>query len=299
MSVTITNSELEFLAPIFVEALAETLEPLAAFSLKVETEAKELNDVSKVPVYSPMDPAVTFVEGSQNYETEQASGVAFKNVELTEHKKHTISLTDLKRRGISKEELMKGQAQAFGKTVLLDVYATILAATYTNSIVVGLATAYDSDLFADFWTQMDLLNWPDEGRIAIAKTTYMGNLLKDNDLKNADAAGDTGLLRKATFSDLYDIRPIKSQVIPDNAENMVGLLGNGRGVGVGMAPVIVDDGDGAEGIVSSFLVSAPGGLTIGFRTHYDPANGKRWQSVELLYGIDELQPESIIRLTSV
>jgi len=297
-SITVTNGDIEALAPVFVDALVETLEPLNAFALGIESDAKEEGDTAKVVVYSKFSDGVTFDVDTQNYEDEQAEGVEFKPVVLDTHKKHTISLQDKQRRGYSKEKLMQLQGQAMGRTILKDVYAKILAATFTDSINIGLPSAFDSDLFADFWLSMDQALWAPENRTAILLNTYMGNLLKDNDLKNADAAGDTGLLRQAKFSPLYDIQPISSQILPTNGENLVGILANGNGIGIGMAPVVVDDGDGAEGVVNSFMVQAPGGVTVGFRTHYAPASGKRFMTTELLYGIAELQPASLIRLTS-
>lgn len=295
--VTQTNSEVEEIAQTFVEALSEHLEPLNAFAIQTEMTGKEENDVSKVTVYNNMGDAVTFNESSQNYEDEQGEAVTFVDVTLNTHRKHTFSLQDKKRKRVDIDKLVSLQAQAVARTVIKDIYATILVANFTNSLVVGAATAMDSDKFSDFWSEAETLLWAEEPRYSVQKSTYMANLLKDNDLKNADASGDTGLLRKAKFSEVNGFQPISSQLMPTNGENLVGIITNGSPIAVGFAPVPVDDG-GADNGVSSFMVSAPGGLTISMRSHYDPATGKRFWTAEFWFGQSVVQDDGLVRLTS-
>ena len=295
MGLSLVNSDIQVIANEFLPAYQDGLESMSLFSFEATADNLVLGDTVKVGVYAVTDDAGDFNAVTNNYEDEDDNSLTYENVVITSHKKKTIGLTDFDLKRSSPEEFLRENAKSLAKTVMQDIYTVITAANFPTVAFTGAATTYDSDDIADFWVDAETANWGDT-RHNVMNVPYIGNLLKDPDLKNVEKSGTDATLRRGEVGIINGFDVHRTKVLPGNGENLVGYITDGTAIAIAMAlPEPPSDQDVQDFAVASDPES---GLSILVRRHYAPAPGKSFINVEAVYGFKKIRSEGLQRCIS-
>ncbi len=175
------------------------------------------------------------------------------------------------------------------------IWNGITNANFGTAAFVGAASTFDSDDVADIKDACDDADWPDEDRWLVLSNAYMTNLIKDGDIKSADAFGSPEVVRQGLVPSLYGFNVITSNIVPANGENLVGFAARGDAIAAAFRYLTPQEGNTynrAERLVGD------GGITLGLRDWYDNDSGVRKRVIETVWGSVTGIATGIKRMTS-
>ena len=179
-------------------------------------------------------------------------------------------------------------------TILQDILSPVTAANFGAAAFTGAASTFDADDVADISTAADLADW-DEDRYLVLSPAYYGALLKDAGIQSADAFGGIEAIRNGDIPTLLGFKIIMSNLIPANAENLVGFASSGTGLATAFRYLQPQEGNTYN---RAERLSDPSGMTLGLRDWYSNDTGVRNRVVECVYGKAVGISTGILRMVS-
>ena len=293
--VSLTNSDIQIIADEITSAGIPNILPIRSFAKNLNAPGTVQNDVVKVGVYAAHPDATAWNASSNNYETGDSVSVTFVDVTLSSRKKTTISIPDQDVGRVNIAEMAKNALNGLTKQFMEDTMALILTAAYGSPAFTGVASTFDSDDVSDLWSAAETANYG-ENRSLVIGTSYITNLLKDNDLKNYLNSNTDTVLKQAMLPNINGFDIIHSKIIPGNAENLVGFITDTNGIAVATSAVAPAYSTNEVSYIP--IIDPESGLEIGTRFQYDKAAGAWKWTFELVYGASVADATKLDRLIS-
>jgi hypothetical protein len=180
-------------------------------------------------------------------------------------------------------------------TILADILSPVTAANFGGAAFTGAASTFDADDVADIKSSADSANWDDESRYLVLSPAYYNALLKDAGIQSADSFGGLEAIRQGKIPTLFGFRLIMSNLIPANAENLVGFASSGSGLATAFRYLQPQEGNTYN---RAERLSDPSGMTLGLRDWYSNDTGVRNRVVEAVYGKQVGLATGILRMVS-
>lgn len=180
-------------------------------------------------------------------------------------------------------------------TILADILSPVTAANFGAAAFTGAASTFDADDVADIKSAADAANWDDVSRYLVLSPTYYNALLKDAGIQSSDAYGGLEAIRQGKIPTLFGFRLIMSNLIPANAENLVGFASSGQGLATAFRYLQPQEGNTYN---RAERLSDPSGMTLGLRDWYSNDTGVRNRVVEAVYGKQVGLSTGILRMVS-
>lgn len=286
----------ELVSSAVLNAFVSEIQPILGFSTNISAAIGTRGDTVHVP-YVPAASAAGNFSAATGYERENTT-LDKRTVELNKHKYVSWRVTDLEQTKSSAVSLeMFGMQKGFqlAKAVFQDILSVVTLANFGTAAHVGAAANFDSSDVADIAAACDLAEMPSVPRNLILSSNYFWALAKDSGIKDSSAFGGPEAIREGRIPNLFGFNLFKSNLVPANSENLVGMAAYPSAVAVAMrylAPV----GGGGDGIYRA--VVDPSGITLGYREFYDNDLGERVAIMEALYGYSKAEGSAIKRITS-
>lgn len=263
-----------------LQGFVDAVLPLMAFSVDVSPEpGKKFKSVSVGLIGGR-----TAGDYAGDYTTDAGKTVTEVEVSLSVHKYDTVTLTDLEANEteIKLYDLGYQSGKAVGVAMVEDFLEIVTNANFGAAVHTGLASAFDSDDVVDIRTALNGANVPKAGRKMVLDSDYIGALLKDDSIKGNDKLGSAEAIREGMYGRLSGMAMYESDIIPANAENLVGFAGNGSGIAVAMRYLAPQDGNTYSS--AEALIDPETGLVLGMREFYDNTSGTKYLTFEALGG---------------
>lgn len=180
-------------------------------------------------------------------------------------------------------------------TILADILSPVTAANFGGAAFTGAASTFDADDVADIKSAADAANWDDMGRYLVLSPTYYNALLKDAGIQASDAYGGIEAIRQGKIPTLFGFGLIMSNLIPANAENLVGFASSGSGLATAFRYLQPQEGNTYN---RAERLTDPSGMTLGLRDWYSNDTGVRNRVVEAVYGKAVGISTGILRMVS-
>lgn len=292
MANAITDMNSTILANAIFESFLDKITPLTRFARNFSAAAAKRGDKVRVNLVSSADAAATFA-GSYNIQDADADGT---DITLGAPIYTSWGLTDLELANnpeLSLEMFAAQKANKLAKAVLQSVWANITVANFANEIEVTAAN-FDSDEVADLREDANVLNWPEEMRSLILGPADMTGLLKDGDIKASDAFGGSEAIRQGKVPVLYGFGVLESNLIPANAENLRSFAAYPDALAVAMRYHAPQSGHNYNEAMA--MTDPESGITLGFRSWYDPKTGTMNNVMDAIVGSAVGNGSSLIRI---
>lgn len=180
-------------------------------------------------------------------------------------------------------------------TILADILSPVTAANFGAAAFTGAASTFDADDVADIKNAADVANWGELDRYLVISPAYYNALLKDGAIQSADAFGSIEGIRQGKIPTLMGFKLIMSNLIPANAENLVGFASSGMGLASAFRYLQPQEGNTYN---RAERLSDPSGMTLGLRDWYDNSTGTRNRVIESVYGYQVGLGTGILRMVS-
>jgi len=301
MASSFANMDIKINADTALDTIKDQLIPYSAMAFEVKTaEGVVSGDTVQVPFITKGADATAYHKINNNYETDNGEAHSFKPITINKHYLKTAELTPAQWLRLSDDslqkiwtELARGNASAMSK----DMMALILAATYGAPCFTGVASTFDADDLVDCRRALVDATGQETGLIAVLGGTYYDGILKDAQVNGVGAFGTDGPARNALLPNTRGFDSIiSSNIIPGNAENLVGFVTTGQGI-VGAqvveTPALPDD------VMFTTSTDPYTGFTLGFRAHQSRVTGNYFMSAECWGGFAAGNTASLKRLISV
>lgn len=293
MANAITTMTDTIIANKIYEAFKVQIAPLTRFARNFSPDiVGKRGDKVKVAFVSTQDAAQDFT-GTYNIQDADAEG---QDVELTGHKFVSWGLTDLEIANnpqLSIDVFAAQKANKLAQAVLADIWSVITVANFSNEIEVTSAN-FDADELADLREDATVLNWPNDNlRTAILAPADYTYLLKDADIKAADAFGSSAPIQNGVIPTLYGFGLMESNLIPANGENLRSFVAYPDAILLAMRYLAPQSGHNYD---MAMPITDESGITLGFRSWYDPDTGTKKNVLECNYGKRKGNGSSLIRI---
>ena len=291
-----TSLNNELVSSAVLNAFVSEIQPILGFSTNFSAALGSRGDTVHVPYVPAASAAGNFTPGT-GY-TRQDSTISKRTVELNKHKFVSWRVTDLEQTNSSSISLdLFGQQKGFqlAKAVFQDILSVVTAANFGAAAHTGAAANFDSNDVADIALACDLAEMPSVPRSLVLGSSYYWALAKDSGIKSSDAFGGSEAIREGRIPNVFGFNAYKSNLIPANAQNLVGMAAYPSAVAVAMrylSPV----GSGGDGVYRA--VVDPSGVTLGYREYYDNDLGERVAIMEALYGYSLAEAAALKRIVS-
>jgi len=295
MANSMTNLGNTILAQQYVlNAFRAAIAPFNAFCRNFSAEAVQRGDKIKVLSVPAQDAAADFA-GTYTVQDADAEG---KDITINKHKFVSWGLTDTEIATmplVQIETFFTQKGYQLAKAVLQDVLSAVTASNFGTAAFTGAASGFDSDDVIDIAGACDTALMPDAMRSLILSGAYATALLKDSSVKGADSFNSDDPIKRGIVGNLVGFDVMKSQLIPGNSENLVGMAVYPDAMLVAMRYLEPQD----EGqLLSSEPVTEEGGITLGYRRWYNPSTGQNISVMECNYGYAVGNGSSLKRLVS-
>lgn len=285
-----------------LEAFSASLAPVNSFSTSFNDDAQSVGSQVIVPFISEFAATGTsqvgdFSEGSSTYDDTGTTGITESTVALSSHKRVTWELNDIQAANYSTaslERFGKQKGADLAKAVFQDILSAVTSSNFADSVAEASST-FDAEDIIEIRKEM-VNNGGDISQCAlILAPDYYAGLLADDRFK-ADAYGSDDAIKGGNVPSVVGIPSVfESNAIPDNSENLVGLLVHPSAIAVAMrylAPLDPSAYGRADRLTDE------NGLVMGYREFYSPEKGKQFATLESLYGYATVNGDAIIRITS-
>lgn len=267
-----------------IEGFSDLLAPISAFSYAVKPTGAALGDTVKVGFVSNASGSSTF--DYENGYSGNANGVLGKDVVLNNLLYQPIRLTDAELMQMS-EESLKALGRKAGARLAADVisasFASVVsAANYpASSSVPYTATSYTSSAaLADLDKQANNLKWVDGERFLIAGTTLWNSLMQNTSVINAANYGDASAIRDGKLPAVMGFVPYKVTINLPNSDTGFAVTPNA----ILFGNAYHQPGEQSKGVVDAVQATDERGLTIGYRSWYNPSKATTEKVIECLFG---------------
>lgn len=272
----------EIVARNILRGFTATIAPLAALSTSFSADAARPGEVIKIIRDATAIDAVQSKSIGGAYAIQDADA---DKVDITLGLPQYVSwsLDDVevaRASGITMDLFGARKGHALAKAVMQDILGIVTLANYGAAAFTGAASTFDEDDVADIAKVCDDADIPDEGRVLMLSNGYIAALRKVGAIKDTSGYGYNAI-QSGNVPMLHGFQIIKSNIIPANAQNLVGFACD------------------PSAIVSAFRYNAPqeghkynraepvvgeGGMTLGLRDWYDENSGTRRTVMEAIYG---------------
>jgi hypothetical protein len=272
----------EIVARNVLRGFTATIAPLAALSTSFSADASQPGEKIKIIRDATAIEAVQSKALGAAYTIQNADA---DKVDITLGLPQYVSwsLDDVevaRASGISMDLFGVRKGHALAKAVMQDILGVVTLANYGAAGLISAASAFDEDDVADLAKICDDADIPDDNRVLMLSNGYIAALRKSGAIKDTSGYGYNAI-QSGDVPMLHGFRIIKSNIIPANAQNLVGFACD------------------PSAIVSAFRYNAPqeghkynraepivgeGGMTLGLRDWYDENSGTRRTVMEAIYG---------------
>jgi hypothetical protein len=176
----------------------------------------------------------------------------------------------------------KSKGAKLAQKVLADILGTITNANFGAAALTSTAGNFDADDTVDLKVVCDQANMPMELRALVLGPTYVGALLKDNSIQNASAFGSAAPVRDGSIGRISGFDLFGSNLVPANAENLVGFAAHPSALAIAMRYLKPQEGNTYSAAYP--VTDSKTGITIGVREGYDNLTGRKYRIWEAAYG---------------
>jgi hypothetical protein len=303
MAVTLANADINVLA---AEACVQenlVVDDLSVHSLNLNAltaggSPSVFGDTVKVPIYAASGAATVWNSSTNNYETADSSqSVTYKNVAINTRKKRTIVIDEIDELRTDMAPILRLELENVARTMVDDVNGLILAANFAQAEIVGVDTAFDSDVVIDLRKDnAQIRKYPTSMRKLCLNVDYSVALQRDPVIKNHNTLAPVGLPNNQLLTSFakFDGGLFEQEQVP-TGENLVGFATNGCGIAIA-TPMQWQNNDPStyEQSVISY-----NGFNFLLRRHKDKATGNTIFNIEAQYGFGVADELGIVRLTSI
>lgn len=281
-------------------AFKEALTPLALFSTVFRDVVLKGTDKMQIPYY-PLE-TVASKDFNGSYEFTVGSDTQAKEVTIDKRKYQPLSWTSAERRRQPKldpETLGRVKAQKLAEDVLADIWSVITIANFGANAFTGAAADFDVDDVIDLETVVETANWPKTGRGLLLKPSYMGGLKKDMNANGGMATfarDSNGAL--INFPGLHSFSFATSNLIPANAESLVGMAVYNSAILVGFSPIEPDPAVMAR--LNDYQIYSDDdlGISLEYREWGDADTDTAKRTIEVNYGYARGEAAALKRIAS-
>lgn len=199
-------------------------------------------------------------------------------------------------------EFAEGNAYAIAKEFVDAVYALILAATYTNTVIVAALADFSRNTVIDMGVALNLLGVPQGpmNRTLLLYSTYFGSLAKDAAIVALAAFQKSEVITDGNLPNVHGFTVVDAPNLPGNSENLVGAGFSHSAFAVaGRLPIDYTQAlPGASFGNISVVTNPDGGMSVMQTEYVDHILGTANQRLAWMYGKAAGQAASLQRLTS-
>lgn len=295
-----SDLQLDLVLDAAMEAFKEILAPLALFSTAFYDLPLQGTDKVLVPYY-PLETA-TSKDFNGTYVFDQGTNTQAKEVTINKRKYQPLSFTSAEARRqprFDPEVLGRLKGAKLAEDVLVDILSVVTAANYGAAVFTGAAADFDVDDVIDIETAVNEAKWPVTGRGLVVENSYLGGLKKDMNAQGGLATfGRDSNGAAQTFPTLSSFSFAGSNIIPANAENLVGMAVYRSAILVGFSPI-----EPAPAVMEKLnryeVVTDPDtGITLEFREWGDADTDTEKRTIEVNYGSAKGETAALKRLVS-
>ncbi len=220
-------------------AFQEILMPLALFSTAFYDVPLKGTDIVRVPYY-PIETAAS-IDYNGSYTFPNGTDTQSKPVTINKRKYQPLSFTSSELRRQPKfdpEILGRLKGVKLAEDILQDVMSIITLANFSAAVFTGGASDLTVDDVIDLGATASGLKWPANGRGIVVGPTYTAGVQKDLVAnKGISTFGKDPAGNVMAFPGLAGFSWSTTNIIPDNAENLVGFMTFRSAVLVAFSPI--------------------------------------------------------------
>lgn len=295
-----SDLQLDVVLDSAMEAFKQLLTPLALFSIAFSDVALKGTDKMQVPYY-PLETA-TSKDFTGTYEFDAGTDTQAKEITIDKRKYQPLSFTSAELRRQPKfdpEVLGRLKGQKLAEDVLTDIWSLITAANFGAAAFTGVASTFDVDDVIDLEVLVETAKWPANGRGLITKPSYVGELKKDINANGGMATFNrdvNGSMR--AFPSIASFSLGLSNVIPANAENLVGFLVYRSAILIGFSPI--EPAPEVMKQLNDYRVVSDDdiGISLEYREWGDPDTDTAKRTIEVNYGKAVGEAAALLRMVS-
>jgi len=298
MATTLSNLSIAGIEMAIQQALKTALIPLNAFSLGINTAGMRLNDIKRVPVLG--DPSAQVkTPGTAVTEDGTVTGV---DVTLDTAREAAFSLIEgqvtASEAQAYAEGLASGAVYSIAKAVMDSAFALFTAANFSTKHVCPVSNFSSEDLGSLFQAAEKLKLG--RNRSLILNAAYTSQLIGSSTLGLILATLGDAALKTAALPPLMGMSSYVYSGLPDNSENLGGIVTDKTAIAVALAPPeqLVNAGE-ANCIFNNRVSEPDSGVTVNYKMVGDADGGKIKGIVTLFYGVDVVRDAAVRLVTSV
>jgi hypothetical protein len=282
MANTLTNVRDIKVAQNALQPFMSGLTPLRAFSTNFSPEPADKLDTVRVPVLGAPSQSSDF---AGNYTLNADSTITVVPVVLNRHKYKTVHVTAREAAETALpilDNLVMSAVKQLAEDVLKDVFSEITAANFGTPAIPAIAsTAFNYKAVLGVREACAVANMPTGNRSLVLDSAYFSNLLGDDIVAKsfvtpiASTGVVDGVIRRLAGFDVFE-----TNVIPNNAEKLVGFSAHPSAIAVAMRylePIAEYEEAGA-------ITDPTTGLTFGYMRYTHTDSNRIFVTVECLYG---------------
>lgn len=292
---TVQNLTLYFLQGA-IEAFANKLAPINAFSYNINQEGAGLNDIVRVPFVDAQSSASLAFNYATGYAT-AGDNVIGKNI--------TLDYLYYKRWDVTDQEILRMSPEVLrrlggnvGSRLAADAVANILGQVTTANYI--SQSTYSSSLFnsqaafADLQQICNTLKWPDQRALLVNPSLY-GTIVSNSTLVNY-AYGNPSVVQEGKLPKYFGFEPYVVTNLPANGELLQGFACNPDAILLGMA--YHRPQDEIPYTAKQMLKDEQTGLVLGFRQWGDWSKASVVRVLDVLMGKAVGNASAIVRIKS-
>lgn len=294
MANALTSLTHTLLAEKALQAFTAAVAPITSFANDFSSDVVEKGDKVKVLTVSAADAAKDF-EGTYTVQDADAEG---KDVTIDKRKYTSWGLTTENLRNmpqLSLDRFAEQKGFQLAKAVLQDVLSLVTNANFGAAAFTGAATSFDADDVADIENVCDVADWPESMRSLLLSPAYHNAVVKDNQVQGTIGLSASEVLRNSRINQLHNFDVIKSNLIPGNSENLVGLAAHPDAIACAMRALQPED---TSNLISFEIITNEAGMVLVFKEWYDPDTDTTKRVLEANYGYLLTNAAAIERIVS-
>lgn len=292
------NISEEILFDGVLQGFMAAIAPIAVFSLNASPESGLRGSTVKVHRFnSAVDDALTKAP-RDNYDMQDTDSDEIE-ITLGDPKYVSMDLSDNERMSDSRlniERFAQRKGHRLATHVLQDILSVVTAANFGAAGFTGAASTFDEDEIVDIRTLLDDDDVPEEGTALLLKPAYYNELLKQAGIKDVSAYGFNAI-QSGEVPMISGFRVVKSNLIPDNSQNLVGMAVHPDAI-VSAFRYFEPDSSNKYTRAEPLIDPNGSGMTLGLRDWYDENSGARKTVIDCQYGFAVGLPSGLKRIVS-
>lgn len=292
----LTNTSTVILTGAIIEGFLEVLLPVKAFATDFSAAAYQRGTALRIltvpnqGTVQDWDPNVGFVVGEAD-----AIGI---DLTINKHKFVAWGMSDVELYAnnlVNLEMFGRQQGAKLAGAILRDILSAIVVGAFPQTLVIGAAAGFDSSAVAGIRKAGNKLFWPAIDRSLILSSDYAAAVLNDSAIRFAYALGSTtphteGILPRYMGFNLFETTVIDTGTADPNLVGLA-LVPNSMAVAMRYLPP-----QSNEVLTESMSITNDSGMTLGYRSWYDPVLARQTIAIDANYGYRALTPNGLIRL---